>query len=70
MKQVTYKIAGMSCTGCVGSVKRALERQHAITEAAVSLDSNEAKVRYDESLINDEKVITLIQNLGYEAEVK
>ncbi len=70
MKTVEYKVTGMHCMGCAGSVKRVLERNAAVDSAEVSLEDSNAKVSYDESLIDDQKVIALIKNLGYEAEVK
>jgi copper chaperone len=69
MKTVIYSVKGMTCMGCVGSVKRVLERQKAVDHAEVSLENHMAKVTYDEQLINDELIIKLITNLGYEVEV-
>ncbi|MGE4319843.1 MAG: heavy-metal-associated domain-containing protein [Acholeplasmataceae bacterium] len=70
MKTVTYKVSGMHCMGCANSIKRVLERNMAVSEAIVAVEDGYATVSYDEALINDQEVITLIKNLGYEAEVK
>lgn len=70
MKTVEYKVSGMHCMGCAGSIQRVLERNAAVENAEVSLEDGNAKVSYDETLIDDAKVIKLIENLGYEAEVK
>ena len=46
----TYKVSGMTCNGCVASVKKALEAHPAISEAAVSLESGEVKLTMDKHL--------------------
>ncbi len=69
MKTVAYKVSGMHCMGCVGSVKRVLERQAGIERAEVSLELGKAEVVFDDALINDDKIVELIKNLGYEVEV-
>ena len=44
----TYKITGMTCTGCSNLVKKALEGVPGITKALVHLDKQEAVISMDE----------------------
>ncbi len=44
METATYKIAGMSCQGCVSSVTRALTAALPTTTITVQLDSGLAQV--------------------------
>ena len=69
MKTVEYKVTGMHCDGCASSVKRVLERNKAIDNALVSYENKQASIVYDETLIDDQQIISLIKKLGYEAEV-
>ncbi len=43
-KQETYKVDGMTCGGCVGSVKRALSAALPAAQIEVSLERGEVRV--------------------------
>jgi copper chaperone len=47
MQTVTLKINGMTCTGCVRSVKKVLEGVQGVRNVAVSLERGEATVELD-----------------------
>ena len=47
MEEVRIRVEGMSCGGCVRSVTGALQALPGVTEAAVSLEASEARVRFD-----------------------
>jgi copper chaperone CopZ len=70
MKQVEYKVTGMTCGGCATSVRRILGRNKAITDIEIEQWENRVVVTYDESQTNDQVIIDTIQRLGYKAEVK
>lgn len=59
----TISITGMSCGGCVASVKNALERV-GVKESDVSVGS--ATVEYDESTVSHEQIVAAIEDAGFE----
>jgi copper chaperone len=59
----TIKINGMSCDGCVNSVKNALGRVP-INKADVKI--GEATVEYDEKMVNRHQIVEAIQDAGFD----
>jgi copper chaperone len=59
----TIAIDGMTCGGCVASVKRALER---LPVANVEVEIGSATVEYDEARINHEAVVNAIVDAGFD----
>ncbi len=49
MEKVQFKIGGMSCSFCVGTIRRALGRLDGVQEVHVSLAHEEVLVEYDPS---------------------
>jgi copper chaperone len=47
METVTIKVSGMTCGGCVASVKRVVQAVAGVESVDVSLDKGEAVVTYD-----------------------
>ena len=47
METVTIKVDGMTCGGCVASVKRVVQAVAGVESVDVSLDKGEAVVTYD-----------------------
>lgn len=56
----TYKVEGMTCNGCVASVKKGFLETEGVEEAEVSLEKKEAKVVFSKSVENTE----LQNNIG------
>lgn len=59
----TITITGMSCGGCVASVKNAVERV-GVQEADVSIGS--ATVEYDETTVSHEQIVEAIEDAGFD----
>ena len=57
------KIEGMSCNHCIMSVKRSLSRLD-LNDVKVVIGS--AEVDFDESKVNEKKIIDAIENSGYQ----
>lgn len=66
MKQ-TVKIDGMNCDHCVGKIEKAVSNLEGVEKIKVKLKNAEAKIKYDESKIELDKVLAVINELGYEA---
>jgi copper chaperone len=64
MTEETIRIGGMTCGGCVASVKRALERLPLEREPEVEIGS--ARVEYDESELSHETIVGAIEDAGFD----
>jgi copper chaperone CopZ len=64
MEQMSIHIAGMSCGGCVNSVRNALTRLPGVQVKQVEVGS--ATVAYDPSVTGPESVRAAIVNAGFE----
>lgn len=65
MPSVTLNIEGMTCASCEKRIEKALRGKTGITSVNVSFASGTAKISYNDKLINLEKIIDTIQQLGY-----
>jgi P-type Cu+ transporter len=59
----------MACTSCSESVEKALQMIDGVKRAIVGLALEEAKVHYDPSLANPEKIMEAIEDAGFGAEL-
>lgn len=66
MEKITLKVNGMMCMHCVQSVKDALEQQEGIENIEIALQ--EKLVSFDADAALKEKVIEMIEALGFEVE--
>ena len=67
MKNITIKINGMGCQNCVNTITEELNALDGIIKVNVSLENAYAKIDYDESKVNTDKMIETIKELEYEA---
>ncbi|CAK8560201.1 unnamed protein product [Lathyrus sativus] len=63
------RIKGMACTSCSESVEKALQMVDGVKRAIVGLALEEAKVHYDPSLVDPEKIIEAIEDAGFGGEL-
>ena len=57
---VELSIQGMTCASCVGRVERALKAVSGVTEAAVNLASEQARIRYQPGVADPASVLAAI----------
>lgn len=67
MDFVTITIEGMTCGGCVASVRRVLGALPGVTEAEVSLERAQARVGFDPARVSPEALREAIRGAGYGA---
>lgn len=61
-------VHGMSCSGCVGSVKRALSGAVGVIEVVdVSLDGQSATLTFDPAQTDRARLAQVIEDAGYES---
>lgn len=66
MQTVTLGVSGMTCSGCVRSVSKALNALDGVAKADVSLGKRCAVVNYDPAKLAVEQLKHAIQEAGYE----
>lgn len=64
--ETTFKVKGMTCGGCVASVKRVLEGTAGVTSADVSLAAGEARVTHEPS-VSAQVLKNAVEEAGFEA---
>lgn len=66
MAEVTIKVAGMSCGGCVRNVTGVLKAMPGVTDADVSLDDGTARVVFDPAMVNQEQLRQAVSDAGFD----
>ena len=67
MDRITLKIGGMTCGGCVRSVKKVLDNVPGVASAEVSLERAEATVTFDPSQADLQRLAQAVEGAGYQA---
>lgn len=65
MQEVDFKVAGMTCQGCVRSVRNVLLTLPGVAEVDVSLEDARARVRYDDSKVKPQQLKEVVEGAGY-----
>ena len=68
MESITIGIKGMTCQGCVASVKRVLEGIDGVERADVTLHPGQAKVDFVSGRVNGARLRSAVEDAGYEVE--
>ncbi len=63
-----FNVGGMTCTACSSGIERNLKRVDGISNAEVSLLDKSMVVTYDEAIVSVNKIIAVVENLGYTVE--
>jgi copper chaperone len=67
MQTTQIKVQGMTCGGCVASVKRALQQIDGVENVEVSLGDAQARVQYDPARVNESQLRSAIEDAGFDA---
>ena len=68
MQAEVIKINGMTCMGCVNSVKNVLEKIPGVSNANVSLEQQQVTIEYDASKAHTDQFREAIKDAGFEVE--
>ena len=66
MKHEKLYISGMTCINCQTRIASALNNRSGITEVSVSYETGTAEFSYDPEMVSLDRIITMIDDLGYE----
>ena len=58
----------MTCSACSSRVEKAVSKLEGIGKASVNLLTNSMQVEYDETKLNEEKIVQAVVDAGYGAE--
>lgn len=68
MAEVTIRVAGMSCGGCVRNVTGVLKALPGVAEAEVSLDEANARVQFDPAAVSVEQLRQAVIDAGFDSQ--
>jgi copper chaperone len=68
METVTITVKGMTCSGCVNSVTKALKGIDGVQEAKVDLEGQQATVTFDEAKTSVQALKQAVEDAGYDTE--
>ncbi|CAO1634342.1 unnamed protein product [Parajaminaea phylloscopi] len=63
----TFRVGGMTCGACVESIESMLRKQAGIESVSVALLAEQAVVKYNPDVWNVEKLVTEIEDIGFDA---
>jgi copper chaperone len=66
METVTFGVKGMTCMGCVASVKRVLQAIDGVQSVDVSLEQSRATVQFDRMKATPAQLAAAVEAAGYE----
>ena len=66
MQTTTLKIQGMTCMGCVNSVKTILEKMPGVAQAHVSLEQAQVTINYHTEQASEDQFKFAIEEAGFE----
>jgi copper chaperone len=66
MQTEVIKVEGMTCMGCVNSVKNVLEKIPGVDSANVSLEQKQVTIQYDAATTKPSQFKDAIEGAGFE----
>ena len=69
MKKENFKIQGMHCASCVGTIEKALLKTVGVHSASVNFATESALVEFDENIISEKNLAKTVDSIGYHLDV-
>lgn len=69
MKKETYKIHGIHCASCIGTIERALSKTAGVHSASVNFATESALIEFDENIISESGLANVVESAGYNLEI-
>ena len=64
-----FSVGGMTCSACSAGIEKHVSRLDGVISARVSLLDKTMLVEYDEQILGAEKIIAVVEKIGYTAEI-
>src|SRR3989338_4164648 len=61
----TFKIGGMHCASCAGTIERVLGKTAGVSSASVNFATESALVDFDESAVSEPDLAKAVESVGY-----
>lgn len=65
-ERIRARISGLHCSLCTGTIEKALGRLEGVGTVAVSLTHEQALVDYDPAIVEPERILGTLRDIGYE----
>ena len=66
METIQLNIQGMTCNGCVNSVRNVLQKTPGVSSVEVSLEHHRATVTYNPAQANPAQFKAIVEDAGYD----
>lgn len=66
MQTITLDIKGMTCMGCVRSIKNVLEKIPGVSSAEISLEDAQVTIQFDAAISGIDRFKHAIEDAGFE----
>lgn len=67
MKKTEYDVLGMHCVSCSTAISKILSKTKGVKDVDVILSESKIHITYDETEVNDQKIVEQVGRLGYKA---
>ncbi len=64
MNRTTFKVTGITCTGCATDIETVLGNTDGVVNASVNYSTGEIAVEYGPDVINEQQVVRVLKNMG------
>lgn len=65
MKNVTFKVEGMHCTGCASTVQLLLQRLPGVRRVSAYFNIGEVSVLFEPATVSEDEIAAVIEKPGY-----
>lgn len=69
-ERINIPIKGMSCPSCVTTIEKGLSKLEGVSEVSVNFGTERATIVHDPGIVQIEKFVDTIKDLGYQANVE
>ncbi len=66
-RETEFHVNGMTCEGCVATVRRSLESLPGVGVSSIDLETGRASVEFDGSRVREEDLVAAVRAAGYDA---
>lgn len=65
MKAAIFKIEGMQCDGCAGTIKALIENEPGVKMAEVSFAEARARILFDPQTVGEQRLVAVVEQPGF-----